>query len=109
MLQDKLSLRLFFNITGEVGDVTNASGSELHYLENPGVFCVYTIGNIAAADITEDITLLFDGVAVPFNPVTYIRSTLKKYESSADPDEQALCVLVKALYDYNQKAIAYFG
>ncbi len=109
VLQGTTSLRLFFNVNGEAGSVTDANGTELPYVDDEGGFRIYTIANIVAADLLKDITVLFDGEAVPFNVVTYLRSTLKKYESSEDAGEQALYTLIQSLYDYNQKAIAHFG
>lgn len=67
--------------------------SDVYYLDVPG---------IAARDITNDITLSFNGTNKVFNAKSYIAKALQETDS-------VLVDTVTALYNYNQKAIDYFG
>lgn len=62
----------------------------------------YNILNLPANLLTEDIKVNFDGTENTYNVQTYFYLALQ----SEDPD---LTNTVTSLYDYNQKAVAYFG
>ena len=68
-------------------------GSDVYYIDVTG---------IAARDITNDITLSFNGTDKVFNAKSYIAKALNGTDS-------VLSETVTALYNYNQKAIGYFG
>ena len=62
----------------------------------------YNILNLPANLLTKDIKVNFDGTENTYNVQTYFYLALQ----SEDPD---LTNTVTSLYDYNQKAVAYFG
>ena len=69
-----------------------------------GRYTYYRINDIPAKEITDDLEIRFEGGdTVTFNAATYIA---KAY---ADNDDPTTKTTVTALYDYNQKAIAFFG
>lgn len=60
------------------------------------------VNGILARDITENIVLTFNGKERTFNTKSYITKALEM-------NDPVLAETVTALYNYNQKAIEYFG
>lgn len=86
----------FSNTVVRYGDTTLSfvnKGKNVYYLEFNGIL---------ARDITEDIVLTFNDKERIFNTKSYMTQAL-------DNDDPALAQTVKALYNYNQRAIEYFG
>ncbi len=106
VLKSKTSFRLFFEVTD--AETANSvaitlGGKSLGYEDDStSGLRIYTIDDIAAADLLDDIVISFNGASVTFNAGTYISKKM-------DGDDATLKNVLKALYDYNQKAVAYFG
>ncbi len=104
LLKDTTTLRLFFT-TGSGYDGTTVSYDNKTL--TPGVrknYVYYDISGIKAADIMKDFTVTFtngdSSVTEDFNVSNYIASKL---------NDATINYLMTALYNYNVKAVAYYG
>ena len=120
-LEDETGYTLYFTVNDPSGysvskaDVTatttNINGEEkaLDLSDDQAVWTFYgnrrlriSMKGLAAAEITNDITLTYKGTEITVNPGEYIALAL---EQGSD----TLKNTVTALYNYNQAAIAFFG
>ncbi len=108
VLKSKTYFRLGFSVTDEdlfAASTVSLGGTPLTATDN-STLKVYTVLNIAAADLLKPITLRFGENEVVFCVSTYMASVMSKEDT---PDNITLKNTIQALYDYHQKAVAYFG
>ncbi len=104
LLKDTTTLRMYFTKTdGFDGTAVTYKGQTLTAGEKNGYVC-YDIKGIKAKDILTEQTLTFakggDSAETAFNVSDYI--------NAVKDDTTALGDVVRALYNYNRKAVAYF-
>jgi len=109
LLESETTIRHYFRLTsGEISDhsflvdgkaVTpmNETGTTYWYIDVP---------NIVSKDLDRVYTVEADGMTIEYSVLSYAYTALLKY--SDDPFSVPVCNTVKALYEYNLAANAYF-
>ena len=109
LLEANTDLRFFFTMTDETAQnfkVTDSTGATLPVTERDGMYYV-DVASVAAQDLDAGYTVtIHDGTTsttVTASALSYCYNVLY-----ADPEDETLKDLVKALYLYNQAANNYF-
>ncbi|MBR3895167.1 MAG: leucine-rich repeat protein [Clostridia bacterium] len=109
LLESETTIRHYFRLTsGSISDHTflidgkavmpvNEAGTNYWYVDIP---------NIVSKDLDRVYTVEADGMTLEYSVLSYAYTALLKY--SDDPFSVPVCNTVKALYEYNLAANAYF-
>ena len=105
LLKSDTTYTLYFTLTDKNkfnNTVVKHSGTTLNFVNKGNNVYYLDVNGILARDITENIVLTFNGKERTFNTKSYITKALEM-------NDPVLAETVTALYNYNQKAIEYFG
>lgn len=109
LLESETTIRHYFKLTsgditdhtflldGEVVTPVNETGTSYWYIDVP---------NIVSKDLDKVYVLEADGMTIEYSALSYAYAVLNAYGN--DAAKGAMCNAVRALYEYNRAANAYF-
>jgi len=109
LLESETTIRHYFQLSaGEISDHTFlVDGKEVTPVkEGSGSFWYIDIPNIVSKDLDRVYVLEADGMTIEYSALSYAYAALNTYGN--DAAKGAMCNTVRALYEYNLAANAYF-